>query len=186
MRLIGLTGAAGSGKSTAAAVLTARCGYASIPLADPMKQALMLWFGWSEDRVNGPSYMRNEPDVVWDGLTARRALQALGTEFGRAMHPDVWVRLALRTAAYCAADVVIPDVRFDNEALAIRAAGGKIVRITRPGVGLTGAAGAHASEAGIADALVDLELPNAGALWLLEARAAKLPEVLFGGAEWPS
>jgi len=45
-----------------------------------------------------------------------------------------------------AGGVVIPDVRFKNEADAIRQAGGKIWRIIRPGAGLEGDAGKHASE----------------------------------------
>lgn len=42
--------------------------------------------------------------------------------------------------------VVISDVRFLNEVDAIRAAGGHVWKIERPGAGLTGAAGQHVSE----------------------------------------
>lgn len=44
--------------------------------------------------------------------------------------------------------IVADDVRFAEEAAAIRALGGLVVRIERPGAGLDGAAAAHPSEAG--------------------------------------
>jgi hypothetical protein len=193
--IIALCGLAGSGKDSAAAALVARRGFVKISLADPLKRICADVFGWDRDRLWGPSARRNEPDPAWDGLTARRALQTLGTEWGRALHPDVWVRAALRTVDdmlrarhqdgcgyYPGA--VVPDVRFANEVAAIRAAGGKVVRIVRHGAGLDGDAGAHVSEAGIKALDVDLELPNNGPLWLLQARACKLPELLFGGPAW--
>lgn len=188
--IIGIAGLAGSGKSAAAAALVERCGFVSISLADPIKRICQDVFGWDRERLWGTSERRNEPDPVWDGLTARRALQTLGTEWGRAMHPDVWVRACLKEArdvhtfaalGGCnAKGVVIPDVRFPNEVAAIRAAGGRVVRIIRTGLApLDGSAGAHVSEAGAGE--MDLELPNNGPLWLLQARAVKLPGVLFGG-----
>jgi len=59
--------------------------------------------------------------------------------------------------------VVIPDVRFKNEVKAIKEAGGKLVRINRPGVGLDGAAGQHRSETEqqeIPDSVFDFILQN--------------------------
>jgi len=51
-------------------------------------------------------------------LTPRRALQTLGTEYGRTLYEDVWVDLTLAQA--CDAEVtVITDCRFDNEFRAI-------------------------------------------------------------------
>lgn len=114
-------------------------------------------------------------------LTAREALQKLGTEYGRAMHEDVWVRYAIDAAQRVLSGghrytreigvrvdpavaaprgVVISDVRFDNEALAIRASGGWVLRVNRSGAGLRGIAGAHASEAGLPDDLVDIDVAN--------------------------
>jgi len=59
--------------------------------------------------------------------------------------------------------VAIPDVRFRNEMAAIRAAGGKVIRVFRPGAGLEGAGGLHISEreqAGIPDTDFDLVIQN--------------------------
>jgi hypothetical protein len=92
-------------------------------------------------------------------LTPRYALQTLGTEWGRDCYQDIWVDYAMRVAKrllengytrYTAeqgiytkpasmqlpvrrAGVVITDVRFKNEILALKERGGKIIRIKRPG-----------------------------------------------------
>jgi hypothetical protein len=88
-------------------------------------------------------------------LTPRLALQTLGTQWGRALDPDVWIRITLRRArALCLSrgarhagtripvdagypykikGVAITDCRFPNEASAIRRAGGVIWRVDRPG-----------------------------------------------------
>lgn len=102
-------------------------------------------------------------------LTPRHALQQLGTEGARNCYENVWIDYALGTAqkvlsrqgwgygqrsgifAYSNDDplppgVVLPDVRFENELRAIRAAGGHVVRVVREGAGLEGGAGAHRSE----------------------------------------
>jgi len=66
-------------------------------------------------------------------------------------HPGYDPRVGLeawrvRTKASIAKGVVIPDVRFNNEVEAIRAAGGEVWKITRPIPRLEGAAGQHQSE----------------------------------------
>lgn len=215
MNLVGLAGVAGAGKDEVARILVERHGFARVALADVMKRALATIFGLTHEQLWGSSGMRNAPDPRWTRdshdfthitavttlcricgvprgskepcqINARVLLQQLGTEYGRAMHPDVWVRYALRTAkevlwgspytpqtgAASHVDatrpppvgVVIPDVRFENEAQAIRAAGGWVMRVTRPGAGLRGAAGDHASEAGLPESRVDANVQNEGTL----------------------
>lgn len=132
--IVGLSGRAGSGKNVAADALVEHRGFACCAFADPMKRICAEVFAWDADRLWGPSERRNEPDPAWDGLTARRALQELGMA-GRSMHPDVWVRATMREIAKRPdRDHVISDVRFKNEAAAILAAGGSILRIVRPGL----------------------------------------------------
>jgi hypothetical protein len=188
MNIIGITGLAGSGKDTAAAVLVARFGFVKVSLADEIKRICARVFHWTPERLWGPSERRNEPDPSLGGLTARHALQQLGTEWGRAMHPDVWVNRVISDARRIAIEpvfynpekglvdwfgrdgrdiyrsVVIPDVRFLNEAAAITAVGGRIWRIDRPGAGLAGEAGKHSSEASIYDLPVNGALSNDGSL----------------------
>jgi hypothetical protein len=176
MLVIGFSGKAGSGKSTVAERLADRLGFVVISLADPIKRACGDWFGWNADRLWGASDNRNAPDPRFNGLTARKALQYVGTEVGRELYRDVWVEYAFRTAqklgmsgvlrslhySYSAehgltssnvptgpkpAGVVIPDVRFQNEVDAFRShPNAKLIRIKRPNTGLGGTAGSHASE----------------------------------------
>ena len=68
--------------------------------------------------------------------------------------------------------VAVPDVRFLNEIQAIKQAGGKVIRISRPGAGLTGAGALHVSEteqAGLPDSIFDAVIQNTGTLEDLRA-----------------
>lgn len=196
--ILGICGAAGSGKDAAAEVLLRYGGWVRIGLADPMKRFCQEVFGFSHEQVWGPSEARNAPDprylrrrtgedgnrithfdnhgkavvepipVTDEYLTTRHALQQLGTQWGRACYRDVWVRYAMRIATRVLEEqcgyscvtglnprvtfeeriehVVIPDVRFRNELKAIRAAGGKVLKLERATAGLKGDAKYHASE----------------------------------------
>ena len=104
-------------------------------------------------------------------LTPRFALQQLGSEWGRVCREDTWVEYGLTVATklseeggynYSAmgglshdwrpgdnnwkTDVVIPDVRFENELVGLDVVGARTIRVVRPEAGLEGAAGAHRSE----------------------------------------
>lgn len=119
--------------------------------------------------------------------TARHVLQTLGTQWGRSQYPDMWINLALEVArellgggwayrrtsgllrtdpehAYTQGNlVVIPDGRFRNEILAVRAAGGVTIKIVSLDGGLTGKAGLHSSETeqdGIPDNWFDCNIYN--------------------------
>jgi hypothetical protein len=75
--------------------------------------------------------------------------------------------------------VVIPDCRFRNEFDAIKAAGGKMVKIVRQTAGLSGAAATHASEMeqeSIKDSEFDFILANNGES--LEELYAYLPKLM--------
>lgn len=79
----------------------------------------------------------------------RQIMQWWGTEYRRALEPGYWVRKAAQRIRYmhqtlAARLIVITDVRFDDEAELVRALGGQIWQIKRPGceVGST----AHVSE----------------------------------------
>ena len=106
-------------------------------------------------------------------FSARKVLQTLGTEMGRAIRPNVWIDHALRLASESARGVVVPDARFQNELDGVRAAGGVCIRISRPASGLDGAAAAHQSETemgGIPDSVFDAVILNDGTIEDLAAR----------------
>lgn len=65
-------------------------------------------------------------------LSARVALQTLGTDWGRRLYPDVWVDyLFERADPKVNPRLCISDVRFPNEIRAIVRNGGRVVRIRR-------------------------------------------------------
>lgn len=183
MKLLGITGRAHAGKDTFAQALIQH-GYRRMAFADALKEVTALI-------ANEPTHLYFDPvskeeytDAL--GMTRRQALQLLGTEgIRKVLGDDVWVRRVLREwESDGKPAVVITDVRFDNEAAAILAVGGHIVRIVRPdNVGLTGAAATHASELGVSDDLVDVEVVNDGSVGDLWAEAAKLRQLLEGDSE---
>ncbi len=162
MILVGLTGLAGAGKSTAARHLVEQHGFVRRPFAAPLKDMLRTLLlgqgvpaGDVERMVDGD--LKEVPCRALDGATPRRAMQTLGTEWGRALAPDLWVNAWCRSLAGLER-VVADDVRFENEAATVRAMSGSVVQVIRPG--LTALAGGHASEAGVN---ADMHLPNVGA-----------------------
>lgn len=168
--LIGLVGYARSGKDTVAGMLTDLVGAQRVAFADPIRQFVQRTFDFTSEQVWGnlkevPDTRYKKPDGTF--LTPRFAMQFVGTEIGRTLYSNVWIELGLRCAAVCAGPVAIPDVRFLNEADAIRAVGGQIWRVTRKGT--EPAPNAHASETEQGSIVADVTLVNDGSLLDLKA-----------------
>lgn len=153
-RVVGFTGLAGSGKSTATKYLVERHGYTLVKFAGPLKD-MMRAIGFSEAHIEGE--LKEKPDAMLGGKTPRHAMQTLGTEWGRnCIGEDFWANAWLyraRALTDFGNRVVVDDCRFSNEAEAIRQLGGVIIKLEGRG----GIAGAHSSEngCGYQDAIVD-------------------------------
>ena len=147
-QIIGLAGHSGVGKDTAAQGLT-DAGWTRVAFADGVREALLALNPYFKCQ-DGFEAIDVEVDVVgWarakEYSDIRRLLQRMGTEAGRNIHgDDCWIKLAKRKIDAAPRNVVITDVRFANEAAAIRSWGGKVIRIDRPGVGPVNG---HVSEA---------------------------------------
>jgi hypothetical protein len=190
VRLIGLHGDAGHGKGEVARMIwlhQRRAGrfWHELAFADPLYAAVAAITGkpvaWLKDRRN------KETVIEWIGKSPRQLLQLLGTEFGRGMiRSDIWIRRAMLDvdsflAGAATECVVITDVRFDNEAEAIRERDGLIFEVVRPGfVCLEGDAAGHSSEAGISRHLVDATIVNSGTLAELGGKTGALLGDLIG------
>jgi hypothetical protein len=135
--LIGLTGYAQSGKDTLASILVENYGYSRIAFADKIRDFLYginpmvacSPTGYLQDLINlvGWDKAKQEPQV-------RRLLQDLGISARELIDENIWVNAALSSVN---ADdrVVVTDVRFENEAVAIKLMGGQLWRVKRLGVG---------------------------------------------------
>lgn len=181
--LIGFTGRAGSGKTTAATwVLRNHNMVVPVPFAAPIKAmaTAMLKTSLRKDEASqAASYtsdpvMKETPIPSLGNLTARRIMQTLGTEWGRnTLHPDLWIWIAagkierLLGSTFKNTDkvpikVVIDDLRFANEAEMVRAYGGVVVEIVRPDSEKPAEIAAHESEA--LDFEPDLRIFNTGSV----------------------
>jgi dephospho-CoA kinase len=182
--LIALTGRMGSGKSTVCQIINKAYRTELVKFAQPLYDMQEYIY----DRVT--SVYTRPKDFVKD----RKLLQWLGTEWGReTISQSVWVDIfsarvrEIRDEEAALGNEVFPgtpdfilndDTRFDNEAEAVRALGGKIIRIVadqqvragRMELKETG----HASENGIADKYVDYVITNNGSRAELEAQVREV------------
>lgn len=139
--IIGICGFIGSGKDTIADYLVNLHQYRRESFANSLKDAVALVFGWDRTMLEGRTKLsrewREQPDVWWSErlgkpITPRYVLQQWGTDVLRkGFHDDIWIASLENKLRNIKDDVVITDCRFPNEIKAIRAAGGKVIRVVR-------------------------------------------------------
>lgn len=172
--VIGIAGYARSGKDTLARHLC-EWGFEQRSFAAPLKAILValdplvcFTAGVAGGRpLDDPVFVydrlsRLVDAIGWDEAKkfdeVRSLLQRLGTEGGRAhLGENVWVDALFDAPS--SGRLVVSDVRYPNEASAIRARGGLVVRVDRPGVR---AVNGHLSERALDDFDFDLVVTNDG------------------------
>lgn len=129
--ILGIAGMVGSGKTTVAGNFIQGHGFRKLSFADPIR-AMMVALGVPMD-VLTDTVRKEQPHPALCGKTPRHAMETLGTSWGRErIDPQIWLNLFKLRAAQC--DLVIcDDVRFQNEADAIKEAGGVVFRLVVPG-----------------------------------------------------
>ena len=157
MRLIGIHGPARAGKDTLCSYMLDNLDgiWLRSSFADPLKEML---------RAIGVDCSDDKKAVVSDdyGVTPRHMMQTLGTEWGRHMiDGDIWVKAFARLNA--GKGVIVPDVRFENEAELVREHGVLIHLVGRGGI-----EGNHVSENAIAFKPGDIVIDNSRDMaWLM-------------------
>jgi head-tail adaptor len=160
---IGISGWARSGKDTISDHMVANHGFTKMSFAAPMKDALYaLNPRITVNNVKDTSLKTGVDVYGWEDLKKygpeiRELLQRLGTEVGREMWGEnFWVDMAINKIQD-GSKVVFADVRFPNEADAIKALGGEVWRVERFD---SGPANDHISEHALNDYKFDHLIRN--------------------------
>lgn len=185
--IIGISGKIGAGKDTLADILMElKPGmFEKKAYADKLKQVASILTGIPVEKFSDREFKKqNMPeDWAWFGdpediMSVREFIQELGTEAIReGLHEEAWV-IALMADYIANEEDVLPnwivtDVRFHNEAEAIRNKGGILIRINRK----SSEESTHDSEKAMNDwGDWDLIIDNNGDLESLKVEALKILE----------
>ncbi|MFG6500121.1 hypothetical protein [Sulfitobacter sp. 1A15106] len=161
--IIGLNAYAGAGKSAVAQRLIDEHGFVRVKFAKYLKAAtrgLLQSIGFSDDIVDQMIEGALKEEYI-QGLdtTPRELMQWLGEGARVRFGENFWVDKAVRDILAMPSDsrIVVDDLRYENELIAIKAVGGYAVRVDRPGVGPVND---HVSELSMPDDLMDGVLTN--------------------------
>lgn len=151
--IIGIHGLARSGKDEVGRILLSNMGedwdrgaFANVP-----KRMLNLMGVDTSDEAK-------DKDDPYYGVSVRKMMQTLGTDWGRSLDEDIWIKAFAKL--YPKGKYVITDVRMENEAKFIRDNGGIVIHVKgRGGIETT-----HSSEAGIEVKALDIVINNTGTL----------------------
>ena len=121
--------------------------YKNKKYSEKLKYMVCFLIGCNRSDLEDREFKEKELGEEWDGLTPRKLLQLLGTEAGRQIiHPNIWVNALFadwksgyveQGAGWIETEDdypnwIVTDVRFPNEAKAIKDRGGILIRINRP------------------------------------------------------
>ena len=173
--IMGLCGAPQSGKGSVAEWLVKHHGYTRFAFADALKAVAYDCNPWLPVVAGELAHLgmtaatvaplrglidRLGPDGAKQVQAVREFYQDLGVAVREHVGDDAWVD-AVMWQALQASPAVVSDVRFKNEADAISAKGGYIIRVVRPGVC---AVNDHVSEHALDDYPTDGTIWNDGTL----------------------
>lgn len=151
--IIGFSGKMEAGKDTAAAMLsyilldmkrfrTSYFDYVSwskehepkyiTPFAKSLKRMVSILLHCEEKKLYDQPFKKQEIEWLEGSPTVRKILQNVGNALREKIDPGIWVKILFNRIQY-QPHVFISDVRYKNEADAIKAKGGIIIRINRPG-----------------------------------------------------
>ena len=178
--LIGITGQKFSGKSTVAKMLSEMLGYKVVSFADKLKDVTCVLSGCTREQLE--DYEFKECEFVPNHLkpycgnaefpTYRAFLQYFGSEVMRGVNDNIWIDCTLDN---CGENAIISDVRFPNEAEAIKEQGGIVIRVERDALQ---SSDTHSSETAMADIQPNCIIDNNGDLETLRASICTFVELL--------
>ncbi len=186
MRIIGLTGEAGSGKDTVADYLVEHHDFRRVSLADPLRRGLQAMFGIPMHMLQDRA-IKHIPLNILGGKSIREAMNTLGTEWGRVcLADDIWLTTACMKINQLRAQVsighvnargiVISDVRFVDERDWLAEQGGVLWHVYRPDNPYALPRESHVSQEGLPPRQRDPIITNDGDIELLHRRVLGILE----------
>lgn len=136
--IIGLSGIKGNGKDTVADYLVSKYHFQKLSFAYYLKKILKILFKFNEEQLNGK--LKQVKDEKWN-ITPRECMEFFGTTIFRqhiqqlisSIDDNFWIKLMEQSIKNCKnKNIVISDIRFENEAIFIKSIGGVIFNIIKP------------------------------------------------------
>jgi len=135
--IIGLVGKKFSGKDTLADYLVKKYGFIKYAFAKPLKEACKILFITSDDQLNRPD-LKEVVDKRWN-MTPREMMQYVGTDVIRNnIDPNFWIKhFEYWFEENKNNNIIVTDIRFLNELMAIKKVGGITIKICRDTISIT-------------------------------------------------
>lgn len=181
VRIIGFSGKAGAGKTTLAHIMMER--YVCIPLsfADPLRKLFattLSELGLGEDPIIS-AIEAKDTTCSFLGASCRQFNRDVG-DLLRSYRPTVFTDMLeskiRRSIPLDELAVVVDDVRYNNEAEAIKRMGGVIININRDEKDLRKVS-EHSSENGVSEHLIEMHIENNGSMTDLEIIADSIADL---------
>ena len=152
--IIAFAGRANAGKDSAGKYLVEHYKFLHYYFAKPLKEGCKHLFQLTDEQI------ANKETVIepW-GISPRIMYQRVGTDIGRTLDPNIWIKNAqmfINNSSGRA--VVITDCRFSNEAYWIKNQGGYVIHIKRNSKLI--AENSHSSESGMTERDYDYTIYN--------------------------
>ena len=129
-KIIAFSGRMHAGKDTAGEYLCNAHNFRRFAFADALKKGVQQLTGFSNEQLWGEA--KDSIDDFY-GITPRQVLQDIGMFMREMYTEEFWIRRFIRFAnEHPDQDIVITDVRFENEVQMIKGLDGYVVRIWRP------------------------------------------------------
>ena len=140
--IIAFCGGQEFGKDTAAKFLIQNYGFRKLSFAGILKDVVSVVFSWDRQMLEGETpesrAWREKEDPYWSKkldkrITPRLVIQEIGTDvFRNHFNKNIWIyAMEKRLLDLEGCNVVITDLRFQNEYDITKKLGGKVVRIER-------------------------------------------------------
>lgn len=191
--MYGITGKIGSGKTTFVDYACETFGFDQYAFAQPIKEIAQV-MGFEHHELYGTQQEKLQINEHW-GISGREFLQKFGTEIMRDALPvaipnmelgseSIWIKLFKIRRSRQIRDkfltpLIVSDVRFPDEAAAIRDGHGSIIRIVRPREEKNDIHATHVSEALIDNIPADITIINDGTIDELYKKIDTIFEVAF-------